>query len=179
MSPTRRRRNVVPRHRSRSEIVKAVAVGVGIVGVTALFIWLMRPGPVGVPATGGLINRQPRSSWLIALTVALMLGAAWWILRGGRRARKHAKVLLPATLAVILVAALVAGFSWPGGLLRHDVAPPPVTTPTTLPPATTLPPRQASTTAGRTSTSSRAGTTNTTKPTGTPTTRAPAKTPTR
>ena len=65
MSPARSKRQPVPHRYSRAEIVKAVGVGAGIVAATALLIWLMRPGPAGIPATGGLMNRQPRASWLV------------------------------------------------------------------------------------------------------------------
>jgi hypothetical protein len=140
MSPARSKRQPVPHRRSRADIVSAVAVGAAIVIVTAILVWLLRPGPPGIPATGGLMNRQPRASWLIALGLGAAGVATWFILRGSPRTRKRAKVLLPVALGVVLVAVIVAGIAWPGGLLRHDVAPAPVpktTTMTTRPGAST------------------------------------------
>ena len=67
MSPARSKRQPVPHRHSRADIVKAVAVGGGIVVATALLVWLLRPGPPGIPATGGIMNRQPRASWLVGV----------------------------------------------------------------------------------------------------------------
>jgi hypothetical protein len=133
MSPARSKRQPVPHRHSRADIVKAVAVGGGIVVVTGLIVWLLRPGPPGIPATGGIMNRQPRASWLVVGALGLAGAATWFVLRGSRRTRSRAKVLLPTSFAVVAVAAVAGGFAWPGGLLRHDVAPKPApkTTPTT------------------------------------------------
>jgi NhaP-type Na+/H+ or K+/H+ antiporter len=140
MSPARSKRQPVPHRRSRADIVRAIGVAAVIVVVTAILVWLLRPGPPGIPATGGLMNRQPRASWLIALGLGAAGVATWFILRGSPRTRKRAKVLLPVALGVVLVAVIVGGIVWPGGLLRHDVAPAPVpetTTTTTRPGAST------------------------------------------
>jgi len=126
------------------EIVKAVLVSAAIVAVTAVIVWMLRPGPAGVPATGGIMNRQPRASWLVFAAVVVGVIACWFILRGSPRARRRAKVLVPIALVVVLLGAVGAGLAWPGGLLRHDVAPsaepqPPPTTPTTPPTPPTTP----------------------------------------
>jgi hypothetical protein len=186
MSPNRRRHTAGTRRRDRVELAKAIAVAAGIVGVTALLVWLMRPGPSGVPATGGLMNRQPRSSWLVGSALVLAGAATWWILAGSRRARRHARVALPSTLGAIAVAAVVAGFLWPGGLVRHAVAPQPVptttsttatttattatTTPITTGPATTGPATTGPATTGGapTSTGGTVPTTTATTPANTP-----------
>ncbi|MGO9872584.1 MAG: hypothetical protein ACLPVY_02195 [Acidimicrobiia bacterium] len=173
MSPARSKRQVVPHRRARAEIVKAVGVGVGIVAVTALLVWLMRPGPAGIPATGGLMNRQPRASWLVGTGIGILAIATWFILRGSRRTRSRAKVLLPTAFGVVLVATVGGGFVWPGGLLRHAVAPPPVpkTTTTVARTTTTTVARATSTTTKSTSTStSAASTTTAAQATTTPTT---------
>ncbi len=136
MSPARSKRQApIPHRRSRADIVKAVSVAAGIVLGTALFVWLMRPGPAGIPATGGLINRQPRSSWLVVIAIAVAGLATWFTLRS-KRTRKRVKIVLPIVLGVVLIATVIAGIVWPGGLLRHDVAPapPPKTTTTTTKP---------------------------------------------
>src|SRR5262245_52082327 len=114
MSPARSRRQtqVVHRH-DRREIVKAVLVSAAIVAVTALLVWMLRPGPPGIPATGGIMNRQPRASWLVFGAIVVGMIACWVILRGGRRARRRAKVVLPIALAVVLVGAIAVGFAWP------------------------------------------------------------------
>jgi len=171
MSPARSKRQAVPHRRARAEIVKAVGVGVGIVAVTALLVWLMRPGPSGIPATGGLMNRQPRASWLVGSGLGVAAIAAWFIVRGSRKTRSRAKVLLPSALGVVLVATVGGGFVWPGGLLRHDVAPPPVpkTTTTVARTTTTTAARATSTTTASTSTSA-ASTTTAAGATTTPTT---------
>ena len=171
MSPARSKRQPVPHRHSRSDIVRAVAVGAGIVIVTALLVWLMRPGPSGIPATGGLMNRQPRSSWLVGTALGVAGLGTWLILRGSRRTRSRAKLLIPILLGVVLVAAVVGGFLWPGGLLRHDIAPKPApttTTTTTKPGAstTTKPATGGSGGTGGTGGSGGSGATGTTAPAG-------------
>jgi hypothetical protein len=172
MSPARSKRQApVPHARSRGEMVRAVGAGAGIVIVTALIVWLMRPGPAGIPATGGLMNRQPRSSWLIGIALGVAGLAIWLILRN-RRTRPRAKVLIPIALVVALLATVGAGFVWPGGLLRHDVAPEPVpepTTTTTRPGSPTTKPAGSSTTTPTTA----APTATTTAPASAPTTTSP------
>jgi len=163
MSPARSKRQSIPHRRGQADIVKAVGAGALIVAATALLIWLMRPGPPGIPATGGLINRQPRASWLVGGGIGVAAIAVWFILRGRRSLRARAKVLLPVAVGVVLVATVGVGFVWPGGLLRHDVAPPPVpkaptTTTTVARPSTTS--TQTTSSAGA-STSSSAPTTST------------------
>jgi hypothetical protein len=135
MSPARSKRQPIPHRRSRADIVKAVGVAAGVVAATALVIWLLRPGPSGTAGTGGLMNRQPRASWLVGGGIGVAALASWFIVRGRRSIRSRAKVLVPVALGVVLVASVAVGFVWPGGLLRHAVAPPPV--PKT-PPATTV-----------------------------------------
>jgi len=143
MSPARSKRQSAPQKRRREEIVRAVAVAVGIVIVTAILVWLLRPGPPGIPATGGLMNRQPRASWLIGLALGITAFATWWILMRSRpRTRARAKVILPIVVGVVIVTAIIGGVLWPGGLLRHDVAPAPA------PPTTTQPSTTSSTGAG-------------------------------
>jgi NhaP-type Na+/H+ or K+/H+ antiporter len=153
VSPARSKRQAaLPHKRDRADIVKAVAVAAAIVIVTALLVWLLRPGPPGVPATGGLMNRQPRASWLIGLAIGIAGIATWWILtRSRRRTRARAKVILPIVLGVVLVATVVGGFLWPGGLLRHDVAPPkPEPTPSTTTPTSGAPTTVAPSSVGQT-----------------------------
>jgi hypothetical protein len=169
MSPARSKRVAIPHRRSRAEIVRAACVAAGIVLVTALLIWLMRPGPAGTRATGGLMNRQPRSSAVVIGALLVAGAVAWFVLRVSRRTRGHEKVVLPIALGVVLVIAVVVGFAWPDGLLRHDVAPPkPVTTSSTLATTTTT------TATGASSTSGPSGAASTTKPSaGTATTTTP------
>jgi len=168
MSPARSKRQSIPHRRSRADIVKAVGAGAGIVAATALLIWLLRPGPAGIPATGGLMNRQPRASWLVGGGLGVAAAATWFILSNRRSMRSRAKVLVPAALAVVLVATVALGFVWPGGLLRHDVAPPPI--PKT--PTTTTVARLSTTTSHPTSTAG--ASTSSSAPTTTPTTGTPS-----
>jgi len=76
------------------------------------------------------MNRQPRSSAVVIGALLLAGAVTWFVLRVSRRARGHEQVVLPVALGVVLVAAVVLGFAWPGGLLRHDVAPPEADHPT-------------------------------------------------
>ena len=72
MSPARSKRQaVLPHKRDRTDIFRAIGVAAAIVVVTAILVWLLRPGPPGVPATGGLMNRQPRASWLVGIVIGL------------------------------------------------------------------------------------------------------------
>ena len=122
----------------RSEVFTAVAVGASIVIGALLLIWLIRPGPVGVPGKGGLLSRQPRMTLLVILAVAALGGWAAYIIR-----RRHDPPLgrkgAFAIGAVILVAlAVIAGIFWPGGVIRHwpkqpKIANTPASTPTSVP----------------------------------------------
>jgi hypothetical protein len=120
---SRRRTPQKLRKYERADIVKAVGVSAAIVVVTAVIVWLMRPGPPGIPGTGGIMNRQPRASWLIVGAIVVGTIACWMIMRGHGRTRERAKVVLPIALVVVLLGAIGLGIAWPGGLLRHDVAP--------------------------------------------------------
>jgi Mn2+/Fe2+ NRAMP family transporter len=178
MSPARSKRVAIQRGRTRAEIVRAAGVVAAIVLVTALLIWLMRPGPAGTRATGGLMNRQPRSSAVVIGALVLAAIVTWFVLRASRRARGHEKVVLPIALGVVLLIAVVVGFAWPDGLLRHDVAPPPpVTTPSTLATTTTTGPTGASGPSGATGATGTSGATGATGVTG-PTGAASTSTPT-
>jgi hypothetical protein len=173
MSPARSKRTAIPHRRSRADIVRAASVATGIVVVTALLIWLMRPGPPGSLGTGGLMNRQPRSSAVVIGTLLLAGAVTWFVLVISRRARGHEKVVLPIALGVVLLAAVVVGFTWPGGLLRHEVAPPKLaTTPTSQPTSTT----RATGATGATGASSTTGATGSTGATGATSSSAPPTT---
>ena len=141
MSPARSRRTPIPHRRSRADIVRAVGVVAGIVLLTSALVWLLRPGAPGTLGTGGLMSRQPRVGGLVAAAFVLAGIVTWWTLRVSRKARGHERVVLPVALGVVLVAAIVLGFTWPGGLLRHYFSIPkpitPTTTPSTLPTSTT------------------------------------------
>jgi uncharacterized membrane protein YidH (DUF202 family) len=149
MSPSRAQARRAPaRHgRSRREVVTAVLAAVGVVVFTVVAIWLLRPGS-GQPGTGGIAHRQPRATWLVAVSLLAVVVGTILVLRS-RRLRRRAKALLPTIIAVVLLVAIVVGIVWPGGLLRHPVqfaAPPVATTAPTLvapsidPNSTTAPP---------------------------------------
>jgi hypothetical protein len=172
---SRRRTPQKLRKYERADIVKAVAVSAAIVAVTAVIVWMLRPGPPGVPATGGIMNRQPRATWLIIGAILAGTIAVWVIMRGHGRARKRAKVILPIALAIVLLGAIGLGIAWPGGLLRHDVAPStePVPEPEPEPTTPTTPPTTKATGAtGATSSTPTTGATGSTPTTGPPTTPA-------
>ncbi|HET9730087.1 MAG TPA: hypothetical protein VFR41_11730 [Acidimicrobiia bacterium] len=171
MSPSRTRKPVV-HGRPRSEVITAVAVAAGITLGTALIVWLMRPGPAGGLGGGGLVNRQPRATWLILLSIAVGAGLVWWVLYGRRRPRRLSRRAgVASVLTVTVVGAVLGGIFWPGGLVHHwpkafkpPAAPPtnsttPTTTPTTKPGNKTT-----STTAKGPKTSTTASASTTTKP---------------
>jgi hypothetical protein len=161
----RRRRQQYQTPRTRRELATAIGVSVGIVGGTALMIWLLRPG--------GLADRQPRSSWLIGVVLAAVIAVCWSLLRPQERERENRYVLLSGLLGGILVISVVAGFKWPGGLLRHTPKLPEIpTTPTPTPAPSAL----TTTAPGATTTAKPGGTTATTIPKTTPST-APAGSP--
>jgi hypothetical protein len=135
MSPTRTRRKVAPRRHTRRELLTAIGGAVAVVLVTALLIWLMRPGTSGVEGTGGLASRQPRAAWLVALTLGAVVAFTWWALRRQESWRGRLIIVLVVGWVIIGLAAALAGILWPGGLLRHTEPVPDVgdLTPTTLP----------------------------------------------
>ena len=139
MSPSRTRRPV-HRHRSRRELFTAIGGAVGVVLVTAIMVWLLRPGPSGTQGTGGLGNRQPRATWLVGITIFALLVFAWWAFRQQRRWRGRAVIVMSVGGFIILLAAVTGGFLWPGGLLRHPPPSAPALSPEDIP--TTLPPDQ-------------------------------------
>jgi hypothetical protein len=157
MSPTRTRRRTVPRHRTRREVLTAIGAAAAVVIGTAIMIWLLRPGPSGTEGTGGLANRQPRAAWLVALTLAALIGFTWWAVRRQRAWRGKLIIILLVGWLILGLGAVLAGILWPGGLLRHP-APAvefnpedftttvPVDTSSTLPGETTTAPAPGATT---------------------------------
>jgi hypothetical protein len=190
----RRRREQYQNPRTRSELVTAVGAGVAIVAGTALMIWLLRPG--------GLADRQPRASWLVALALIAALSVVYTVLRRDKRRETSRPVVLAIALGAVAVIAIVAGIVWPGGLLRHTpkaiTVPTPTSptastptqttpTPTTLGGASTSTPGATPTTKAATATTAppaattapgnTAGSTATTKPVTSPTATAPPVSP--
>jgi hypothetical protein len=151
----RRRRQQYQSPRTRAEVATAVGASVAIVAGTALMIWLLRPG--------GLADRQPRSSWLVGGALILCAIAAY-ALRPKSKLDVNRKVAVPGALGAILVLAVILGFAWPGGLVRHTPKLAPIDTspaasisvPSSVPGATTSSP---ATTAPAPSTSAAATTT--------------------
>jgi hypothetical protein len=129
----RRRRKQYQTPRSRRELTIATVASVMIVVGTVLIIWLLRPG--------GLADRQPRSSWLVGLTIVAIASACYVILRPTSRLKMSRRVALSGSLGAIAVVAGAVGLAWPGGILRHTPSLRPLgsvpTTPITAPPVTT------------------------------------------
>jgi hypothetical protein len=120
LSPTKTRKQTSPLARPRAEIVVAVLAAIGIVLGTVLLVWLLRPGEPGVPGGGGLMARQPRVSLLVVLGAALTAFAIWWVLKGRRRPKRvNRRTAVTVTACVMIVALVLAGVFWPGGLVRH------------------------------------------------------------
>jgi hypothetical protein len=153
-------------------VLTAVGGASAVVLGTALLIWLLRPGDPAVPGTGGLAHRQPRATWLVVLAAAALLVGVVLVLRS-RRWRARVRAAIPAVIVFVLLLAIVAGFLWPGGLLRQYQsieAPPEFDIPTApAGPDSTLP--GAATTPGQTS--APAGTTIPTTPAAPTTAAAP------
>ncbi|MDQ1476196.1 MAG: hypothetical protein QOE62_1425 [Actinomycetota bacterium] len=152
MSPSRTRPQFVPA-RPRSELYTAIAVAVGIVVGTALVVWLIRPGTPGVPGSGGLFNRQPRMTMLVILTAVVLVGTVSYLLRGRRRPRRlGTRGSIAVGSAAAIVFAVLAGFFWPDGVIRHWPKQPkisntpPITNPATVPATTPTTVRGSSTT---------------------------------
>jgi hypothetical protein len=123
--PTRASARKQPVHklRSRREVWTAVAGAAAVVILTGILLWLMRPGAPGTEGTGGLANRQPRATWLIVLTVFALAYWTYWVLKRQRRWREKVIVLLVGGWTFLATASIIAGFFWPGGLLRHPEPP--------------------------------------------------------
>jgi hypothetical protein len=143
MSPTRRQQFVPSR--PRSELIGAIAVGVGIVAGTILIIWLIRPGTAGVPGGGGLVARQPRMTILLALAAAAIGVVVALVGRARHRPRFGSRGAIAVGSATVVVLAVVGGIFWPGGVVRHwpklpKLAPTPSTNPLPSTPLTTATP---------------------------------------
>jgi peptidoglycan biosynthesis protein MviN/MurJ (putative lipid II flippase) len=147
MSPSRTRRPV--KHRSRSEVLTAVAGAAAVVLVTVVLIWLLRPGAPGTEGTGGLASRQPRAAWLVGLALGALIVFTWWAVRRQQQWRGKLIVVLGCGWLIVALVAVLGGILWPGGLLRHTEAPPDVSQLEGLP-STSLPAAPGSTQPGAT-----------------------------
>lgn len=117
-----RARYVVPRARPRWAVATAVGAAVAIVLATVLMIWLLRPG--ADPSSGGLANRQPRATWLVAGALVAAVVGLVAVVRARRGLLARRAIALPGVIVVVAVGAVVVGALWPGGLLRHPPAAP-------------------------------------------------------
>jgi hypothetical protein len=152
----------------RAEVVTAVVTAVALAVAIVLAVWALRPG--------GIADRQPRASWLVAGSVTV---AVLWLLRVARRPPRRGRLASLGGLAVVAAGAVVAGVLWPGGLLRDSpVDPFAVTTTSTGPaPTTTTAPGATTTSAPGATTTTAPGATTTSAP-GATTTSAPVATTT-
>jgi len=100
--------------RNRREIVLTVAVVAAIVGATLLVIWMLRPESSAGANDGGLLTRQARIAWWIAIIV-VVLAVAYAIGRTITRGRR-AGALAFGILTTVIVAGILA-WQWPGGLV--------------------------------------------------------------
>ena len=160
----RRRRQQYQTPRTRRELGTAIAAGAIIVVGTALMIWLLRPG--------GLADRQPRSSWLVGLTVIAVAAACFVVLRRDSKVKEaNRRVALAGSFAAIALVAVLAGVFWPKGIVRHTPTIP--TLPSTpFSSSTTAPTGTSTSTTPSTTPSTKPGAT--TKPTTAPTTTIPS-----
>ncbi len=133
----------------------AVVGSVGIVAMSLFLIWAMRPGNFN-PGTGGIIHRQPRVTWLLALTAVGLICAVWYPRRPDakfKNRRRAAGLLSSGVLVVAVLTVVWWGQRWDGIVRTYT---PPVTfapQPTVKPGATTttraVPPSTTATTAPR------------------------------
>lgn len=99
----------------RRELIEAIAAVAGILVVTALLIWGMRPG--------GLLGRQPRVVlWLVIVAVVFTVAVRMLALPG-RRFGDDPRVGWGIAAGIAGVVALVLGFLWPSGLVVRDSEP--------------------------------------------------------
>jgi cytochrome bd-type quinol oxidase subunit 2 len=154
----RRRREQYQAPRPRREVAIAAGAALLIIGVTALMIWMLRPG--------GVADRQPRSTWLFGIALFAVVVACYVILRPSSRLKGNQRMLLAVALGGIALVTALAAIFWPGGLLRHTATFPTIPTAPTAPisTATTTPSTTAAsstTSTGATTTSAAATTTST------------------
>lgn len=104
--------------RSRRELAEAVGAGIGILALTGICIWAMRPG--------GIAGRQPRAI-LLGLIVAAVFAAGWWLLTApGRRFEDRKPVAMVITAAIAVGVAILGAVVWPGGLVVDEPTPQPL-----------------------------------------------------
>jgi multisubunit Na+/H+ antiporter MnhB subunit len=161
---SRRLRNqTAPVTHTRREISIAVLGSAGIVVLTLILIWAMRPGDPNslTEGKGGLIHRQPKVAiWLLA-TIAGVAIVSWLVLRRESKVKNPLRALLLGITGVVIASVAVLGL-WHNSLVHAYAVPttfpnttvPALTTtspspPTTRPGATTAPPTtSASSTTG-------------------------------
>src|SRR5262245_13147724 len=119
MSPRTPQKQTIRAH-PRKDVITAVLVGAGIVLAVLLLIWLLRPADPTKTGSGGLMTGQPRV-WLWLILGAGVLGwALWWVRRGHRRPKRLDNRRGMIIVGVVVIIAIVlAGIFWPGGLVRH------------------------------------------------------------
>jgi hypothetical protein len=112
MSSRRRIRHApqLRRYSRRDIVLAAAAVTAAVVG-TALAIWMLRPG--------GVADRQPRATWLVALALVAAAFVIWWGLRPRAKQRERRWLWIAGGVGLVAVGAVLAGIAWPGGLLRQ------------------------------------------------------------
>ena len=121
---------------------RAIAIGgsLGIVTLSAVLIWAMRPGNFR-PGTGGIIFRQPRAAWLVLFFV-VGIAFSWWFAKRPESTfdnKRRAIVLMSAGVVAIVVAVVVFwDVKW-DGIVRTYTAPPTFPTTAITTPKTTAP----------------------------------------
>jgi hypothetical protein len=91
---------------------------VAVVALTALLIWMLRPGTAGVPGTGGVAHRQPRAALLVAVSLIAVVVVLVYVRTSGRWQQRTIIAMAGGVIAIIIID-IVAAIFWPGGLLRH------------------------------------------------------------
>lgn len=131
---------------------RAIAIGgsFGIVLISAVLIWAMRPGNVR-PGTGGIIYRQPRASWLVLLFIAGVSLCWWFAKRSDSKFRNTSRAAALMIAGVTLTAVAVVVFwdvKWDG--IVRTYTPPPTFPTAPIPTSTTTAPGATTTTASST-----------------------------
>ena len=164
---------------SRRDRTIAIGGSLGIVAVSTVLIWAMRPGNFR-PGTGGIIYRQPRAAWLV-LFFAVGIAFSWWYAkRADSKFNNKTRAVVLLSSGVLSVAIAVVVFwdvKW-DGIVRTYTPPPTFPTTPTPTPTTTIPGATTTTALGATTTTPGGATTTAAPTTTVPTTTSGAPTTT-
>ncbi|MFZ4585009.1 MAG: hypothetical protein ACOYNI_07240 [Acidimicrobiia bacterium] len=112
--------------RNRSEIVITVLVVVGIVAITALLVWMLRPESKPGAGDGGILTSRAPAAWWI-LSLVFILGIGYTV--GKRFARGRRVVAIGLGLVITATIGGLLAWTWPANLEFSLPKPPKQPTP--------------------------------------------------